>query len=164
MSHFQPPHQSPHTIDVEAEDQRIVEEEWARYLADGIITDEEELADLKRPVVRPYQCFISPLQTSKRKYKLLYCFALDVLPVQASSVLCELLFSSSKETDTLRRSNLSPRMILMIEMLQILKFSYRSERLDFNNGWVSKEAELSVIDTSIPHRTPFINLVLNKYN
>ena len=25
-------------------------------------------------------------------------------------------------------------------------FTYRSERLDFNNGWVSKEAELSVID------------------
>jgi hypothetical protein len=37
---------------------------------------------------------------------------------------------------------------MMIEMLQILKFTYRSERLDFNNGWVSKEAELSVIDTT----------------
>ena len=33
-------------------------------------------------------------------------------------------------------------------MLQILKFTYRSERLDFNNGWVSKEAELSVNDTT----------------
>ena len=37
--------ESPHPIDVEAEDQRIVEEESTRYLADGIITDEEELAD-----------------------------------------------------------------------------------------------------------------------
>ena len=31
-------------------------------------------------------------------------------------------------------------------MIDILKFTYCLERLDFNNGWVSKEAELSVID------------------
>ena len=35
-------------------------------------------------------------------------------------------------------------------MIQILKFTqaYHSERLDLNNGWVSKEAEFSVIDTT----------------
>ena len=49
---------------------------------------------------------------------------------------------TNKETDTLHRSKLSPRMI------QILNFTYHSERLDFNNGWVSKEAELTVIDAT----------------
>ena len=33
---FHPVPESPHPIDVEAEDRRIVEEEWARYLADGV--------------------------------------------------------------------------------------------------------------------------------
>lgn len=70
---------------------------------------------------------------------------MDVLPMQASSVPCERIFSSSKETDTLRRSQLSPE---MMEMLQMLKFQFRSERLDFNNNWVSSEGELSVMDIS----------------
>ena len=63
----------------------------------------------------------------------------------ASSVPCECIFSSSKETDTLRRSQLSPE---MMEMLQMLKFQFQSERLDFNNNWVSSEGELSVMDIS----------------
>ena len=70
---------------------------------------------------------------------------MDVLPMQASSVPCERIFSSSKETDTLRRSQLSPE---MMEMLQMLKFQFRSERLDFNNNWVSSEGKLSVMDIS----------------
>ena len=65
--------------------------------------------------------------------------------MQASSVPCERIFSSSKETDTLRRSQLSPE---MMEMLQMLKFQFRSERLDFNNNWVSSEGKLSVMDIS----------------
>lgn len=73
----------------------------------------------------------------------LYVVALDVLPVQASAVPCERVFSSSKETDALRRGNLSPT---VIEMLQILKFIYRNGRIDFTEGWIATEEELSVID------------------
>ena len=47
--------------------------------------------------------------------------------VQQAKKLTHFMFQSS---------SLSPWMI------QILKFTYHSERLDFNNGWVSKEAEL----------------------
>ncbi|KAJ6463696.1 hypothetical protein C8R47DRAFT_992438, partial [Mycena vitilis] len=73
----------------------------------------------------------------------LYKVALDVLPVQASAVPCERVFSSSKETDALRRGNLSPA---VMEMLQILKFIYRKGRISFVDGLVATEEELSVID------------------
>jgi hAT family C-terminal dimerisation region len=44
---------------------------------------------------------------------------MDVLPIQASAVPCERIFSSSKETTTNRRNHLGPR---MMEALQLLKF------------------------------------------
>ncbi|KAJ6466091.1 hypothetical protein DFH09DRAFT_874312, partial [Mycena vulgaris] len=52
----------------------------------------------------------------------LFLVALDVLLVQASAVPCKRVFSSSKETDALRRGILSPT---VMEMLQIHKFIYR---------------------------------------
>ncbi|KAJ6587366.1 hypothetical protein B0H10DRAFT_2333756, partial [Mycena sp. CBHHK59/15] len=61
----------------------------------------------------------------------------------SSGICCERVFSSSKETDTLRRSSLSPH---MIEMLQILKFIYRQDCIKFCEGLVATESELSVID------------------
>ena len=61
---------------------------------------------------------------------------LNVLPVRVPMCVNECSRPTSKETDTLHGSKLSPQMI------QILKFTYHLERLDFNNGWVSKEAEL----------------------
>ncbi|KAJ6466077.1 hypothetical protein DFH09DRAFT_885237, partial [Mycena vulgaris] len=69
----------------------------------------------------------------------LFRVALDVLPVQASAVPCERVFSSSKETDALRRGNLSPP---VMEMLQIPKFIYRGGRLSFADEWVATEEEL----------------------
>ncbi|KZP23230.1 hypothetical protein FIBSPDRAFT_737826 [Athelia psychrophila] len=69
--------------------------------------------------------------------------ALDVLPVQASAVPCERVFSSSKETDALRRSNLSP---IVMEMLQILKYRFRRDRISFTEDLVTDERELTVID------------------
>ncbi|KAF9476261.1 hypothetical protein BDN70DRAFT_812584, partial [Pholiota conissans] len=40
-------------------------------------------------------------------YPLLHRIALDILPIHASAVPCEHVFSSSEQTDTGRRSNLS---------------------------------------------------------
>ena len=45
----------------------------------------------------------------------------------------------------MRRSNLSP---VMMEILQILKFIYRNDRLSFTEDLISTEQELSVIDVS----------------
>lgn len=76
-------------------------------------------------------------------YPLLYHIALDVLPVQASAVPCERVFSSSKETDTNRRANLSSE---KMEQLQILKYGYRSERLSFTDDLVCTETEVCILD------------------
>ena len=52
---------------------------------------------------------------------------MDILPAQASSVACERLFSSSKETCTPRRNRLNPD---LMEALQTLKFSFHFASLD----------------------------------
>jgi hAT family C-terminal dimerisation region len=82
---------------------------------------------------------------------------MDVLPVQASAVSCERVFSSSKETCALRRSRLSPP---VLSALQILKYSFKSSRLSFTtdlvaneadyglNGPISEAAILELIDTA----------------
>jgi|ERR1700722_331064 len=67
--------------------------------------------------------------------------ALDILPVQASSVPCERIFSSSKETCVLRRSLLSAS---LLEMLQVLKQLYKDTHLDFTLDWIAKEDDYSI--------------------
>jgi len=52
---------------------------------------------------------------------------MDVLPAQASSVPCERLFSSGKETCTARRNRIKPN---LMEALQALKLSSRSNSPD----------------------------------
>ncbi|EJF60849.1 hypothetical protein DICSQDRAFT_61794, partial [Dichomitus squalens LYAD-421 SS1] len=73
----------------------------------------------------------------------LYLVSRDVLAAQASGVVCERVFSSSKETDTLRRSRLHP---VLMEALQILKFRYRQERLDLFGDIVTRVEELTLDD------------------
>lgn len=63
------------------------------------------------------------------------------MPVQASAVPCERIFSSSKETFTPSQTKLSDD---HIKALQILKFIYCSEResLNFFTGRLAIEDEL----------------------
>lgn len=65
--------------------------------------------------------------------------SLDFLPIQATAVPCERVFSSSAETDTKRRNRISP---LMMEALQMLKFHLKKERLHFTESWVTSEKEM----------------------
>lgn len=58
--------------------------------------------------------------------------AMDYLPIQASSVPCERVFSSSAETDTKKRNHIGP---VLMEALQMLKFSLKKSRLNFTEGW-----------------------------
>jgi hypothetical protein len=69
----------------------------------------------------------------------MYRVALDILPVQASSVACERVFSSSKETITMRRNCLS---VELMEVLQFLKYTYRQDRLNLMEGVISSEQDL----------------------
>ncbi|KAH9061047.1 hypothetical protein EDB87DRAFT_1560851, partial [Lactarius vividus] len=58
-----------------------------------------------------------------------------------TSVSCERIFSSGKETCALRRNLLSPA---LLEVLQVLKHVYRQGRLDFMSGLVATEEDYSV--------------------
>lgn len=66
--------------------------------------------------------------------------AMDYLPIQASAVPCERVFSSSSETDTRRRNRISS---LLMEALQMLKFYFKKERLNFTKDWVVTEKEMT---------------------
>src|SRR5258705_3099501 len=57
---------------------------------------------------------------------------MDIIPIQASSVPCERVFSSGKETMSPRRGRISPK---LMESLQILNYSIRKGRpLNFTQG------------------------------
>jgi hypothetical protein len=69
---------------------------------------------------------------------------MDILPIQASSVPCERVFSSSKETITARRNSLSPR---LVEALQLLKYATKQGRgLNFIEG-LGRVAEVEELET-----------------
>ena len=73
----------------------------------------------------------------------LFCVAMDILPVAALSVTSERVFSSSKLTDALRRNRLSET---TFEVLQVLKFTMKRERLELPQGW--KPAQENELDES----------------
>ena len=87
-------------------------------------------------------------QSKEDRYPTLFRLAMDVLPIQASSVPCERVFSSSKETTTARRNKLSPE---LMEALQMLKFSVRNGRgLNFTEG-LSRDEEVKVLEIQMQH-------------
>jgi hypothetical protein len=73
--------------------------------------------------------------------------ALDVLPVQASAVPCERLFSSSKETCTDCRNCILPK---LLEALQVRKFLLKQRHagaFDFMEGFMVKEEDYAIDGT-----------------
>jgi hypothetical protein len=67
---------------------------------------------------------------------------MDYLPIQASAVPCERVFSSSAETDTKKQNWIS---LLLMEVLQMLKFHLKKERLNFTDGWRTSGKEMTEI-------------------
>lgn len=82
-------------------------------------------------------------QVNSASFPTLFAMAMDFLPIQATAVPCERVFSSSAETDTKRRNRISP---LLMEALQMLKFKLKKNRLDFTVGWITEEKELKEDD------------------
>jgi hypothetical protein len=70
----------------------------------------------------------------------LFAIAMDYLPIQASAVTCERVFSSSAETDTKKRNRISP---LLMESLQMLKYNLKKTRLNFTERYSLSEKELT---------------------
>ena len=63
---------------------------------------------------------------------------MDIIPIQASAVPCERVFSSAKETTTACRNQIKPE---LMEAFQMLKYSFtRGRALNFTEG-MSKEEE-----------------------
>ena len=69
--------------------------------------------------------------------------AMDYLPIQASAVPCERIFSSSAETDTKKRNCIGP---LLMEALQMLQFYLKKKRLNFTESWVTPESQMTEDD------------------
>jgi hypothetical protein len=66
----------------------------------------------------------------------LFRIAMDYLPIQATSVPSERIFSSSSETDTKKRNRIHP---ILMEALQMLKCGLKNNRLDFGRGLQTSE-------------------------
>jgi hypothetical protein len=68
---------------------------------------------------------------------------MDILPIQASSVPCERVFSSSKETTTPRRNKLKPT---LVKALQLLKYDRKHGlTLNFVTG-LDRDEELHELE------------------
>lgn len=74
---------------------------------------------------------------------------MDIIPIQASSVPCERVFSSGKQTMTPQRSRISAH---LMECLQILKFSLRKSILKFTEGmsWSDELNEFEMAARTAP--------------
>lgn len=81
------------------------------------------------------------IQVNRSEFPTLFAIAVDYLPIQASSVPCERVFSSAKETDTLKRNRIHS---MLMEALQTLKFSLKKDRgtISFTGGWKTAKVEM----------------------
>jgi hypothetical protein len=118
---------SPNTSPTSPESQEVadrhrVESEILRYMADPLFPSMATGFDL-----------VEWWNVHRHSYPLLWKVAHDVLPAQASSVLCEQVFSSSKQTTTQQRNSIAPG---LVEKLQILKFGLKEDHLDFTVGFI----------------------------
>ena len=66
----------------------------------------------------------------------IFDIAVDYLPIQASSVPSEQVFSSAGETDTVKRNRMSA---ILMEALQMLKFGLKQNQLSFTDGGITDE-------------------------
>jgi hypothetical protein len=81
------------------------------------------------------------IQINRSKLSTLFAIAMDYLPIQALSVPCECVFSSAKETDTVKCNRIHP---MLMEALQMLKFSLKKDRqsISFTDGWKTAKVEM----------------------
>ncbi|EKM60179.1 uncharacterized protein PHACADRAFT_189306 [Phanerochaete carnosa HHB-10118-sp] len=97
--------------------ERSVEQEWYAYIAE------------------PTDGFVDAItywKASQTRFPTIYAIAMDILPIQASAVPCERVFSSGKITVTDRRNKISGE---LMEALQILKFRFKQgHSLSFTHG------------------------------
>jgi hypothetical protein len=125
---------------------QTIDEEFLEYINGTFAQTELDDADIIAfwevsshycPFLFLISCFAP--QKNELRFPTLFAIALDYLPIQASAVPCERVFSSSAETDTKRRNRIHP---MLMEALQIVKFSLKQKQLDFMEGWATTEHDL----------------------
>jgi hAT family C-terminal dimerisation region len=120
-----------------------IDEEYASYVS-SVPKHTATLDPLKFWEVSIYNrhsCYLSDFcKTNRETFPTLFKIALDYLPVQASSVPCERAFSSSAETDTNKRNRIAHD---FMESLQILKFGFKKERLNFTGELLTTFEDLT---------------------
>ena len=77
--------------------------------------------------------------------------AMNYLPIQVSSVLCERVFSLSSETDMKKHNHING---LLMEALQMLKFSIKRDCLNVNERSPNTVENDMVLDNLTPDYTP----------
>ena len=89
------------------------------------------------------------MQEHQHQYPRIFRLAMDIIPIQASSVACERVFSSGKQTMTPRRGRISAQ---LMEALQILKFAIQKEApLKFSDmTWKEELKEFERLARSAP--------------
>ncbi|VDC04838.1 unnamed protein product [Peniophora sp. CBMAI 1063] len=97
-----------------------VDAEWHDYRSLSTLPEDKDGSDTS-PTLKFWHQHRERLPT-------LFAMAMDVLPAQSTSVPCEQLFSSGVDTMTKKRNRISPD---LMEILQMLKFVYRKERINF---------------------------------
>jgi hAT family C-terminal dimerisation region len=113
--------------------QQSVKEEYATYVM-GALSGDSVFDTLGFWKVRSFCKFIIMFilincrQTYEHTFPTIFRIAMDYLPIQASAVPCERVFSSSAETDTKKRNRILPE---LMEALQVLKYSLKKSRLNF---------------------------------
>ena len=75
-------------------------------------------------------------QLERPRYPTVFRMAMDYLPIQASSVPCEHVFSSSAETDTKKCNCISPM------LMEMLKFWLKKDRLHFTWQWITPQKDM----------------------
>ena len=128
----------------------IVKDEFKRYIHLSVLEGAEaDNLDLDLPwevsiwLTIHFQLLKMLIQSNQHQFPYLCLTALNILPAQTLSVSSERVFWSSKETCTLCWNKLTP---IFLEVLQILKYIYHQEWLDFSLHLSNTtEAELSWI-------------------
>ena len=93
------------------------------------------------------------IQENRLRYPTIFTLAMDVLLIQGSSIPCEQVFSSVKETMTDRQSCIQPE---LMEAFQLLKYSIKHGcSINFTVGcsWQEEQEELErlmVMDGDAP--------------
>lgn len=117
---------------MEAEDDTGAYDELVRYLADKFrdVTKDTDTVEWWQVRCRVLQASVLLILSQKHAdiYPTLARMAIDILPIPASSVSCERLFSRAKLTSTDRRSRLGPD---LFEALECLKYNWKDKVVDY---------------------------------